>query len=187
MKIQDINIFNKNVIKTGELLEVGSFQIEDGKLKFNKSQKLSNEEYQCDFGRVYIISVNDIIYKIGGSSAKGGIKKTINSYVTGNSGSPGESRFAINSLITSEIQKGRDVKVYMILSTESFVRINGLTTTNKMVPVFAFKEIEKLCLDDHKQFDANQPIPMWNFKERGVPYPEEIRKAYANYKTNNAN
>lgn len=187
MKIQDIKIFNENLIKTGELLEVGSFHIEKGKLKFNKSENLSEEEYQCDFGRVYIISVDNVIYKIGGSAAKGGIKKTVNSYVTGNSGSPGESRFAINSLITSEIEKGNVVKVYMIISNESFVRINGLTTTNKMVAVFAFKEIEKLCLDDHKNFDTNNPIPLWNFKERGVSYPEEIRKAYANYKTNNAN
>jgi len=186
MKIQDIETFSKNSIKTGELLDVGTFNIEKGKLIFNKSESLSSEEYQCEFGRVYIISVNDIIYKIGGSAAKGGIKQTIKSYLTGKSGSPGESRFAINTLITQEIIENHVVKVYMILSSESFVRINGLTTTDKMVPVFAFKEIEQLCLDDHKRFDEKQPFPLWNFKEKGVPYPEEIRKAYADYKTKNA-
>ena len=74
----------------------------------------------------------------------------------------------------------------MILCPETYVKINGLTTENTMVSVFAFKEIEKQCLEDYKKFN-NDNCPEWNFKERGESYPRELREEYAEYKRRNAN
>lgn len=179
MKISDIKISLKKKVRAGELLEVGNFILEENTLKFKKHKDLTNEEYKCEFGRVYLITVDDEIYKIGGSSDKSGIKNTITSYLSGDKGSPGKNRFALNILIKKEINNGKLVKVYMIICPETFVRINGLTTTEEMVPVFAYKEIEKLCLKDYEEFEKSKPL--WNFKEGGKEIPEDIKIAYNKY------
>lgn len=185
MKITDIKIFNSSKLRTGELLEVGYFSLENNSLYFNKNKDLSIEEYKCDFGRVYVLSNNNSIIKIGGSAAKGGIKGTISGYLSGKKGSPGESRFVLNSLISREILKGKQIKLYMILCPETYVKINGLTTEKEMVSVFAFKEIEKQCLEDYKDFNEGN-CPIWNFKESNKSYPNELREEYAEYKRINA-
>ena len=185
MNINDINVSLNNPIRTGSLLNVGEFNLNEGELKFSKSENLTNEEYKCSYGRVYLIAVDCEIYKIGGSAAKGGIKQTIGGYLTGKKGSPGESRFALNTLITEMIEQDKIVSVHMIICPETYVRINGLRTKGKMVPVFAFKEIENLCLLDFQEIN-NGEKPTWNFKERNVSYPKEIREAFAKYKSRNA-
>lgn len=184
MKISDITKSLRKKIREGELLEVGNFILDETNLKFSKHKDLTPEEYKCNFGRVYLITIDDEIYKIGGSSDKSGIKSTITSYLNGDKGTPGENRYALNILIKEEIKDNKLVKVHMIICPETFVRINGLTTTEKMVPVFAYKEIEKLCMIDFEVFEKKKPI--WNFKERGEKFPEHIRKSYAEYKTENS-
>ena len=185
MKISDIKIFNSSVLRTGQLLEVGTFLIDKKELKFKKNKALTDEEFKCDYGRVYLISKNNEIIKIGGSSAKGGIKGTISGYLSGKKGSPGESRFVLNSLMQNEINKKNTIKLHMILCPETYVKINGLTSKDNMVSVFAFKEIEKQCLEDYKSFN-NNICPLWNFKERGESYPKKLRDDYAEYKKKNA-
>lgn len=183
MKIQQVN---NEQIKVGDIVLVGNFYIDsDNNLCFKKHHKLSEKEYKCENGRVYFLTQSKEIIKIGGSSSKGGIKATIGSYLNGKKGQPGESRFAINILITEELNKKNKIELYMILCPETYVRINGLTTTGMIVSVNPFKEIENLCKEDY--FKENQKYPKWNYKENNVSYPLNIKKAYSNYKSNAAN
>lgn len=187
MKISDVKDFESSGVRTGKFLLVGNFYIEDEALKFNKNKALSLPEFRSNFGRVYVFTIDKEIVKIGGSSAEGGIKKTIYSYLTGDSGRPGINRFVLNRIIKEKITiQDVLIEVYMILCPETFVNINGLTTQDKIVRVFAFREIEKQCLKDYKEFE-NGNSPVWNFKERGVPLPQEHVNAYNKYMSAKSN
>jgi hypothetical protein len=103
MKIQQVK---NEQIKVGDIVLVGNFYLDsDHNLCIKKHHKLSEKEYKCENGRVYFLIQSKEIIKIGGSSSKGGIKATIGSYINGKKGQPGESRFAINMLITEELNK----------------------------------------------------------------------------------
>ena len=178
MKIKQIKNEQVNV---GNIVRVGAFSLKGKELIFKKSNLLSWEEYISDFGRVYFFTIETSIYKIGGSASKGGIKNTIDSYLNGNRGQPGESRFIGNALIADEVKKKKKVEVYMILCPETYVRINGLTTKGLIVAVNPFKEIESLCMNDF--YSNEKKYPKWNFKENGESYPIQLKKKYSQYKT----
>ena len=77
-------------------------------------------------GRVYILVVNGLIYKIGGSQSKGGIKNTIQSYVTCMKGSPSDRTFNIHKLMRQELDLNNSVEVYMITAEPVIAPIPGL-------------------------------------------------------------
>ena len=75
-----------NVSKVGEFL----LRLDENpnKIKINYLNNISNKVLTDSSGRVYIILSNDEIMKIGGSMSKGGIKATMNFYVSAQQGGP---------------------------------------------------------------------------------------------------
>jgi len=130
-------------------------------------------------GRVYILVVNGLIYKIGGSQSKGGIKNTIQSYVTCMKGSPSDRTFNIHKLMRQELDLGNSVEVYMITAEPVMAPIPGLfgITDGMTSP---FKEMESQCVRDY--FQSQGCYPKWNYQESRTQYPQELLEEYAQFK-----
>lgn len=130
-------------------------------------------------GRVYILVVNGLIYKIGGSQSKGGIKNTIQSYVTCMKGSPSDRTFNIHKLMRQELDLNNSVEVYMITAEPVIAPIPGLfgITEGMTSP---FKEMESQCVKDY--FQSQGGYPKWNYQESGTQYPQELVEEFAQFK-----
>jgi len=128
-----------------------------------------------DSPRVYLITVNNVIKKIGGSAGKGGIKNTLNLYINARTGSPGAVRFIIHRLIARELKKGRKVDLYMITSRKIKANICGLFDCNEEMEIASFKEMEKLCKFDYLVYNIEEFIKqneetIKNLDEEGETY-----------------
>ena len=111
-----------------------------------------------DSPRVYLITVDNIIKKIGGSSGKGGIKNTVSFYINARTGSPGPVRFIIHGLIARELKKGKSVDLYMITSQKVKAKICGLFDCNEALDIASFKEMEDLCKFDYLVYNIENFI-----------------------------
>lgn len=129
-------------------------------------------------GRVYLIVVDGIIKKIGGSSSEGGMKETLTCYQYGMSGRPSNSRFAGCFLIKQCLNNGSVVEIYMTLADETTMSVKGLFT-EEVRTINSYKEMEAKFRNDYKAIVGD--YPEWNFKERGSALPAEITNAYTNY------
>lgn len=164
---------------------VGEFYLnDDQKLSFKYDPNFPIEDRRSPNPRVYLFTVDGIIYKIGGSEDKGGIKSTLGFYLGGRSGSPGPSRFITYSLIVQELRKGKRVEVYIITSSGVTMQVCGLFDC-KEKQVYPFREMESTCLEDYKR-EVGEP-PLWNFKERNKGYPQDLYREYLAYQQRRAN
>jgi hypothetical protein len=130
-------------------------------------------------GRVYFFVVNGLIYKIGGSQSKGGIKNTIQSYTTCMKGTPSDRTYIIHKLLRQELELGGFIELYMITAEPVLASIPGLFGVTKGL-VSAFKEMERACVEDYYQSQGHYPI--WNYQESKTQYPQELAEEYANFK-----
>lgn len=124
-------------------------------------------------GRVYIIAVDDVIYKIGGSQCGGGIRSTWSSYCSGNTGRPSDRTYGINVLIQEQLNLGKKVEVYMIQSERVQAQVTGLFDEETAM-ISAFKEMERKCLDDYVKLEKK--FPEWNYKEANKAWPQYIQE-----------
>ena len=156
MKIKEVNTSKK----------VGYFKLEEKikeewgcnyVIKFfpEFSDKFSKIEYEDDTPRVYLIVINGVIKKIGGSSSRGGIKTTISFYENATQGSPGPVRFVIHQLIGEELEKNNDVEIYMITSPKVEAIVNGLFGSYN-IQIASFKEMEDRCKFEYVIFTLEE-------------------------------
>lgn len=124
-------------------------------------------------GRVYIITSNKIIKKIGGSQDKGGLLGTFSWYENSAlTGRPSIRTYGTHILIHQELLEGNEVEIYMIKSEKVMASIKGLFgETTKMVNT-DFKEMENICKKDYK--DIYGKYPDWNFQENKDQWPLNI-------------
>lgn len=130
-------------------------------------------------GRVYLLVINGLIYKIGGSQAIGGIKSTILCYTTCMKGSPSERTFIIHKLMRQELDLGNSVEIHMITAEPVMAPIPGLfgITEGMTSP---FKEMESNCVKDY--FQSQGCYPRWNYQESSTQYPQELREEFLQFK-----
>ena len=128
--------------------------------------------------RIYLFVVDGIIKKIGGSSGKGGIKSTMDFYISSMTGSPGVPRFVGHLLIAEALKKGSKVELYMITSPKVLAIVNGLFGSKKL-EIASFKEMEDLCKSDY--YSREGKYPDWNFQENHQPYPVRLARLYNLY------
>jgi len=141
-------------------------------------------EYVCDKtiqkkenGRVYLIVVNDEIYKIGSSAAKGGIKSTFAFYEGGLGGSPSIRTFGIHMLLQQELDKGSVIDIYSFFNEPIKVTIQGLTQTMEQITFPDVRAMEDMCREDYKKVYGK--FPVWNFQEnKGEEWPDWIKEAF---------
>jgi len=145
----------------------------NNKIKMNWNEEVPNEVLKDESGRVYIITSNGIIKKIGGSQCKNGIRGTWSPYCGGMNGSPSVRTYGIHILIREELDKGNEIEVYMIQSPKALAEVSGLFN-NSEIEVSAFKEMESKCLMEY--YNLEKKYPDWNFQESNNPWPMYIQE-----------
>jgi len=163
-------------------IKVGDFILRNdntpNKIDIRYLPNLGRDILEDDSARIYIIVVNGIIKKIGGSASKGGIKATMSFYINAMQGSPGRPRFIIHLLIERELKNGAKVELYMIRSPKIKTKIPGLFGY-KEVEIASYKEMEDLCKSDY--YSKEGRYPDWNFQENNEPYPEDLERQFILY------
>jgi hypothetical protein len=162
-------------------IKVGDFVLRKGnknKINFQFSSELDKRALSDDAARIYLITQDGIIKKIGGSIQKGRIKGTISFYIGAMTGSPGRPRFIVHLLIERALKDGSKVSLYMITSPKTTAQVSGLFGTKKM-KIASFKEMEDLCKSDY--YSREKRYPDWNFQENHQPYPSELERKFMAY------
>jgi len=145
-----------------------------------KENKVGKNILRDDAGRVYIIAVDGVIKKIGGSQSKGGIKATLSFYQSAMQGGPSLRSYGIHLLIKEALEKGKKVEIYLITSKSVRASVKGLFS-EKRKDTNVFKEMEDKCKEDYKKIEGD--FPEWNYQERAVPWPRNIHKSYVKFLT----
>ncbi len=173
-----------HIKKVKTAIKIGDFilrQNHRNKIDIKYLPNISKDVLNDDVARIYLFVVDGIIKKIGGSSGKGGIKNTMNFYVSAMTGSPGVPRFVIHLLIAEALEKGKKVELYMITSPKVLATVNGLFGSKK-VEIASFKEMEDFCKSDY--YSIEHRYPDWNFQENHEPYPVELAQKHNEYHKN---
>ncbi len=182
MKITDV----PNAIRVGEIVH-GTQEYAGPKHVFHKTKLVL--EYDSNFPKklktkhvslVYILCVNEEIYKIGQSSTKSGIQGCMNFYLNAGQDDPGINRFAINWFMREELNQGKKVEVYMIYMEPIVVEVPGLFKSEQVVVPVSAKGIEENCLSQYNAIEGC--YPKWNYQETGIPLPDTIHEAFGQYK-----
>lgn len=166
MNIKDV----KTAIKVGDFVQKKNHR---NHIDIKYLPNLSNKVLTDNSARVYLITQDGIIKKIGGSASRGGIKATMMFYVSAMTGSPGVPRFVLHLLIERAMRNKSKVELYMITSPRTLAKVSGLFGYKK-VEIASFKEMEDLCKSDY--LSKEDKYPDWNFQENHQPYPPELAR-----------
>jgi len=150
------------------------------RLSLNYDANFPKELKRKHVSMAYIITVDDIIYKIGQSSAEDGISGCMNFYMGAGQDDPGQNRFTINYLMREQRDLGKTIKIYFIYMDQIEVEVPGLNGTELVWTPVSAKAMEQLCLSQYKEVESSFPI--WNFQEKGEEVPQHIAEAFADYK-----
>ena len=170
-----------NIKEVKTAIKIGDFilrQNHKNKIDIRYLSNIDKKILTDNSARIYLITQNEIIKKIGGSIQKGGIKGTVNFYTGAMTGSPGRPRFILHLLIEEALKNGSRVMLYMITSPKTLAMVNGLFGAKKM-KIASFKEMEDLCKSDY--YSREKKYPDWNFQENHQPYPPELEKKFMTY------
>jgi len=170
-----------NIKEVKTAIKIGDFVLRKSnknKIDIKYSPGVNKELLTDDSARIYLITQNGNIKKIGGSIQKGGIKGTVSFYTGAMMGSPGRPRFILHLLIEKVLKDRSEVALYMITSPKTLAEVSGLFKTKKM-KIASFKEMEDLCKSDY--YSKEKRYPDWNFQENHQPYPSELEKKFMTY------
>ena len=149
-------------------------------LKDENKKSLPQSVLRDNLARVYLIVVDGIIKKIGGSQDKGGIKGTLNIYKDGGiKGRPSIRSFGIWYFLYSSLIKGCKVEFYMIYQDNFKKEVKGLFGLHKVLNAsISYKIIEDCCISDYR-IKENNKHPDWNVQEQGMDWPQEVKVRHA--------
>ena len=182
MKIHKV----KNAIKVGKIIisqkkYTGSkYVLYKYPLKLIYDHDFDKKLRKKELSIVYFFVVNRIIYKIGQSSGKSGIEGCIGFYLKSGQDDPGLNRFSINWMIREELKKKNKVEVYMLYQQGFKMVVNGLFNSKEVFAVNPAKAMEQHCVEEYMALEKKNPI--WNYQEAGEPLPDNITKAFGQYK-----
>lgn len=168
-----------NIERVTNAIKVGDFVLRDDNspnhINIEWLPEIDNNILRDESGRVYIITSNRVIKKIGGSQQKGGLINTISLYISSMQGRPGINRYGIHLQIKSELEEGHEVELYLIRAEKVKAPIVGLFDTEEG-EVSPFKEMEDKCMADFLREEGS--YPEWNFQERGQAWSLEIQRSH---------
>lgn len=161
-----------NITLIGRIVEKNT----KSKGKWRVEYLCSKEIQKKENGRIYIIVIDDEIYKIGSSECKGGIKNTFAFYEGGLGGSPSIRTFGIHLLIQEQLNLGKNIQIYALFIEPIKVVIPGLLSSIEKITYPQIKEMEDLCREDYKKIYGK--YPNWNFQENVEEWPQHIKLAF---------
>ncbi|MDK2949241.1 MAG: hypothetical protein PWQ56_406 [Patescibacteria group bacterium] len=163
------------------------------KLNFVYLSKIIDENNQVlpkniltkNYSRVYIIVVDGLIKKIGGSQARGGIKNTLEIYKDGGvNGRPSIRSFGVWYFLYHTLLSGKKIEFYMIYHKDFDFKVKGLFGLNQITNAnINYKLIEEQCIKDYLNVE-NGKYPDWNIQEQGMDWPEIIKNEHSEITTN---
>lgn len=175
-----VNIVKSNFIETCEALLHDGMQSNQNH-KWYWDWKIDSTLKRDSSGRVYIIFVDDVIVKIGGSLDKGGIGSTLTGYQTAKSAKPSLRTFGVNQMIEDWLIAGKSVKVYMAIADKIKISVNGIFSS-EIMEVSVFKDMEHKCIEDYKEVFGE--FPLMNYQEKGEKWPEYINEKHKAHNKN---
>lgn len=180
---------NISEVKTAFKIADVEFVAGSTKLNFNYLKDLRDENGKAlpqsiltqNVARVYLIVVDGVIKKIGGSQAVGGIKSTLQIYQDGGvKGRPSIRSFGVWYFLYHTILSGAKIEFYMIYQENFEKEIKGLfglkTVKNAYI---SYKLIEECCVADYLACEGGKH-PDWNVQEQGKDWSDDIKNQHAN-------
>jgi hypothetical protein len=168
----NINISQiEGIVYIGNIIEKNTSSKGKWKLEYDCDKNIQNKEN----GRIYIISVDNEIYKIGLSECKGGIKNTFSFYEGGLGGSPSIRTFGIHLLIQEQLNLGKEIRIHALFNEPIKSITKGLLSSVEKITYPRIKDKERLCCEDYKKIYGK--YPKWNFQENVEKWPQHIQLA----------
>lgn len=147
---------------------VGSISLSrahDQKLVLDVDPALPKDELKSNVGRVYFLTVDGVIKKIGGSQCKGGIQGTIAAYLGGYAPGMSPRSYCGWNYIRQHIINGSTVEFYFILAPMTRARIPSMSSFEEIEIPVDFHQIEHSCV---KEFlEKEKEYPELNVQESG--------------------
>lgn len=167
---------------------MGATLNDDNTISFNYLEEIYDENHKLldntvltkNYARVYLIVVNEVIKKIGGSEDRGGMKGTLAIYKDGGvKGRPSIRSFGIYYLILEALKLKKKVEFYMIYQDDIVSNVKGLFGVKpKQAMRISYKYLEDSCKADYELIE-NGSLPDWNFQEQGMDWPDLIKKLHS--------
>ena len=180
-------------VKTAFKIADVEFVAGSTKLNFNYLKNLKDENDNAlpqsiltqNVARVYLIVVDGVIKKIGGSQAVGGIKNTLEIYRDGGvKGRPSIRSFGVWYFFYHTILSGAKIEFYMIYQENFEKEIKGLFGLKNVKNAYiSYKLIEECCVEDYLSCEGGK-FPDWNVQEQGKDWPLEIKNEHAEIQKN---
>lgn len=153
------------------------------KLNFNYLKNLVDENGRSlprnilskNYSRVYIITANGEIMKIGASQDKWGMKWTLNIYRDGGiKGRPSIRSFGIWYFLYHSLLNGKNIEFYMIYHDDFEMEVKWLFGLNRVENAsISCKLIEWCCIADY--INKEGCYPAWNIQEQWADWSEDIK------------
>lgn len=176
-------------VKTAFKIADVEFVAGSTKLNFNYVKNLKDENGKAlpqsiltqNVARVYLIVVDGVIKKIGGSQAVGGIKSTLQIYQdSGVKGRPSIRSFGVWYFLYHTILSGAKIEFYMIYQENFEKEIKGLFGLKNVKNAYiSYKLIEECCVADYLACEGGKH-PDWNVQEQGKDWSDDIKNQHAN-------
>lgn len=129
----------------------------DKKLKLVVDTALPTKDLKNNVGRVYFLTVDGAIKKIGGSQCKGGIQGTIAAYLGGYAPGMSPRSYCGWNYIRQHVVNGSEVEFYFILAPMTQALIPSMSAWQQISIPVDFHQIEHACVQEYVKTEGDYP------------------------------
>ena len=165
----------KNVVRVGQIICRADH---DKKLSLVPDVQISREELKREVGRVYLITVNGVIQKIGGSQAAGGIQGTLGAYLAGFSKGMSPRTYCVWKFMYNAIRANDTVEVFVVFAPLAKAKIPTMTGFTEVEIPVDYHSIESAFVSEYVKQEGEYPY--LNIQESGRKWKDmgELLEGY---------
>lgn len=145
--------------------QIGISTTHGKKLTFVADSSITRDELRDATGRVYFITINGEIKKIGGSQCKGGIQSTIAAYLGGFAQGMSPRSYCGWNFLRQHVVAGDLVEFWFILAPTTKAHIPTMNGTKEVEIALDFHQIETACVQEFLAVEGKYPY--LNIQESG--------------------
>lgn len=145
--------------------EIGLSTTHDKKLTLITDPNITREELRNNTGRVYFLTVDGVIMKIGGSQSKGGIQATIAAYLGGFAPGMSPRSYCGWNYCRQQTLQGKKVEFWFILAPMTKAYIPTMNGNKEVEIALDFHQIETACVQEYLAIEKDYPY--LNMQESG--------------------
>ena len=158
MKISNI----KTMTRVGKVVKHDSNPM---KLKFEYDTAMTRDMRKDNRGRVYALTVDGVICKLGGSQAKGGIEGTYSAYFGGFAKGMSERTYCVWNFMSQAIASGKNVEVYCVWADTVTIGVPTMYGVEEQTIAIDFHAIENNFVNEYVRLEGEYPY--LNMQESG--------------------